>query len=226
MRHLFCLVVFSLTAFGQDSSVYVRMKDGTRLAVDVYLPAGRAQDETFPALLELTRYWRSTENATTGSPFLSLGPLDGHLLANDYALVKVDVRGTGASFGTRPIEYGRQEVRDGHDVVEWVVTQAWCSGAVGAYGTSYTGTTAELLTAVKHAAVKAVIPGWSDFDIYRSPARPYGLHAKSLIDTWGELVGWMDENSSSRLGAHVGEGLEWLPVGSLKNDSSVVPCPS
>ena len=203
MRHLFCLVVFSLTAFGQDSSVYVRMKDGTRLAVDVYLPEEREEDETFPALFELTRYWRSTENATTGRPNRSLAPLDRHLLANDYALVKVDVRGTGASFGTRPIEYGRQEVRDGHDVVEWVVAQAWCSGAVGAYGTSYTGTTAELLTAVKHAAVKAVIPGWSDFDIYRSPARPYGLHAKSLIDTWGELVGWMDENSSSRLGAGV-----------------------
>ncbi len=56
MRHLFCLVVFSLTAFGQDSSVYVRMTDGTRLAIDVYLPEEREEDETFPALFELTRY--------------------------------------------------------------------------------------------------------------------------------------------------------------------------
>ena len=92
MKHVFCLVVFSLTAFGQDSSVYVRMKDGTRLAVDVYLPEEREEDETFPALFELTRYWRSTENATTGRPNRSLAPLDRHLLEADLHAVLLQQR--------------------------------------------------------------------------------------------------------------------------------------
>ena len=183
-------------ARAQLSAVYVPTKDGTRLAVDVYLPEGGRDGARYPALLELTRYWRARENPRTGKPMPSLSRLDRHLLANGYALVKVDVRGTGASFGSRQSEYGTQEVRDGKDVVDWVVLQSWCSGAVGAYGTSYTGTTAEMLAAVGHPAVKAVIPGWSDFDTYRSPARPYGLYAKSLIDQWGKMVGWLDQNDS------------------------------
>jgi len=187
----------------QDHSVYVPMKDGTRLAVDVYLPAERGSGETFPALLEQTRYWRSRENARTGEPVPALNGLDRFFLEHDYALLKVDVRGTGASFGSRQMEYGTREVLDGYDIVEWVVAQPWCSGSVGAYGTSYSGTTAEFLAAVKHPAVKAVIPGWSDFDLYRSPARPYGAYAKALIDTWGGFVAGLDANDAARAGGHV-----------------------
>ena len=104
-----------------------------------------------------------------------LRPVDRHLLDHGYALVRVDARGSGASYGSRATEYGRQEVLDAYDVVDWVVAQDWSDGNVGAYGTSYTGTTAELLAAVNHPAVKAVIPGWSDFEFYVSPIRPYGM---------------------------------------------------
>jgi putative CocE/NonD family hydrolase len=154
-------------------------------------------------LLEITRYWRSAVNPATGQVARALNRLDRFLLENDYAVIKVDVRGSGASFGTRPVEYGPQEVRDGYDVVEWVVSQAWSSGAVGAYGTSYTGTTAELLAGVKHPALRAVIPGWSDFDIYVSPVRPYGMLASSFISEWSRFVGWLDDNNTAALGASV-----------------------
>ncbi len=182
------------------SSYYVTTADGTRLAVDVYLPPDRAVGDTHPALLELTRYGRSREDAQTGKPLPSLGSLDRFFLEHGYAFVKVDARGSGASFGTRPVEYGPQEVADGYDVVEWVVGQLWSDGNVGAYGTSYAGTTAELLAAVNHPAVKAVVPGWSDFDLYPSPTRPYGLLASSLMRTGGQLVGAMDDNDVSTMG--------------------------
>ena len=157
-----------------QSAHYVTVRDSVRLAVDVNLPPGREVGDAHPALLELTRYGRSGEEAGTGQPIPSLGPLDRFFLDHGYVVVKVDARGSGASFGTRPVEYGPEEVRDGYDVVEWVVQQSWSDGTVGAYGTSYSGTTAELLAAVDHPAVKAVVPGWSDFDMYESPARPYG----------------------------------------------------
>ena len=166
------------------------------------MPEGE-RDEKLPVLLELTRYWRSSENAATGQPLPALGALDQHFLSHGYAVVKVDVRGSGASFGTRPTEYGAQEVRDGYDVVEWVVSQPWSNGSVGAYGTSYTGTTAELLAAVEHPAVKAVVPGWSDFDVFLSPVRPYGLVASSFLQLWSNFVGWQDDNNVARLGASV-----------------------
>jgi putative CocE/NonD family hydrolase len=184
------------------TSEYVTTRDGTRLAVDVHLPASLSPGQQVPALLELTRYWRAAEHAQTGARLPSLGALDRFFLRNGYAVVKVDARGSGASFGTRPAEYGPQEVRDGWDVVEWIVKRPWSTGRVGAYGTSYSGTTAELLAASGHPAVRAVIPGWSDFDVYRSPARPYGLET-AFIAEWGQLVAAMDRNDASVMRAKV-----------------------
>ncbi len=175
------------------TSEYVRTRDGTRLAVDVHLPKTRAAGERLPALLELTRYWRASENATTGVRNPSLNSLDRFFLHNGYAVVKVDARGSGASFGTRPVEYGVQKTRDAYDIVDWLVRQPWSSGSAGAYGTSYSGTTAELLAAVEHPAVKAVVPGWSDFDAYTSPVRPYGL-LTAFAEEWGGFVGALDRN--------------------------------
>jgi putative CocE/NonD family hydrolase len=176
------------------SSYYVPMRDGTRLAVDVHLPQDREPGDEHAALLELTRYGRSREGAESGVHMPSLSPLDRYFLQHGYAVVKVDARGSGASFGSRPVEYGPDEVRDGYDVVQWIIRQPWSDRNVGAYGTSYSGTTAELLTAVNHLAVKAVIPGWSDFDVYSSPVRPYGLTAGSFLRAWSAEVSSLDEN--------------------------------
>lgn len=184
------------------TSEYVRTRDGTRLAVDVHLPKTRAAGERLPALLELTRYWRASENATTGVRNPSLNSLDRFFLRNGYAVLKVDARGSGASFGTRPVEYGPQETRDAYDIVDWLVRQDWSSGSVGAYGTSYSGTTAELLAAVEHPAVKAVVPGWSDFDAYTSPVRPYGL-LTAFAEEWGGFVGALDRNDRAVMKAAV-----------------------
>lgn len=201
---IFFLMASCLQAaqIAETTSHYIKMKDGTRLAADVHLPVERQPDARLPVLIQVTRYWRASENPETGAPHPALGRLDRFFIENDYVLVKVDARGSGASFGSRPVEYGPQEVRDGYDVVEWVVAQPWSNGRVGAYGTSYTGTTAELLAAIEHPAVKAVIPGWSDFDIYASPARPYGMLASFIAD-WGSMVAAMDRNDHSMFGAAV-----------------------
>lgn len=187
----------------QTSAHYVEVRDGTRIAIDVTLPASRSDADRHPALFQFTRYGRSREDPTTGAPLPSLGALDRHFLEHGYAVVKVDARGSGASFGTRPVEYGPEEVRDAYDVVEWVVNEPWSDGTAGAYGTSYSGTTAEFLAAVNHPAVKAVIPGWSDFDTYASPVRPYGLLASSFMRIWGRFVGWLDENNVEQLGGSI-----------------------
>jgi putative CocE/NonD family hydrolase len=195
---LLLLVAFPWSASAQVpyelSSAYVPMKDGTRIAVDVYLPTDRQPGERLPAIMELTRYWRGAEDPESGEAIVRWQGPEMAFLSQGYALLKIDVRGSGASFGSRSMEYGPKEVRDGYDIVEWVTQQDWSNGKVGAYGTSYSGTTAELLTAAGHPAVKAVIPGWSDFDAFRSPARPYGLIATGFIEKWSEIVGLLDSN--------------------------------
>lgn len=189
-------------SLGCTESYYVPALGGTKLAVDVYFP-GCTRDVKLPALFEFTRYWRSVEDPETGEPLPSLRKRDSLFFSNDYILVKVDVRGTGASYGRRPGEYTPIEVQDAKYIVEWVVSQPWSDGSVGAYGTSYSGTTAELLCATGHPAVKAVVPGWSDFDIYESPGRPYGMVATSFVAEWSKVVKWLDNNNSDILKASV-----------------------
>ena len=90
-------------------SHFVAMDDGVRLAADVHLPAKHQPDQRYPALLELTRYWRSAVDPVTGkSPpgQDGLNRYDRGFLENGYVIVKVDVRGSGALFGQRLEEYG------------------------------------------------------------------------------------------------------------------------
>ena len=175
-------------------SLFITMEDGVKLAADVHLPEGLAEDEKVPTLLYQTRYWRSYRSLAAGIGNSHLTAIDKLFLINGYAVVKVDVRGTGASYGSRMIEYGPVEVLDGYDIIEWIVQQPWSNGKVGSYGISYTGTTAEFLLANEHPAVKASILGWSDFDVYKSPVKPYGMQSDGFLKKWSQFVGRLDDN--------------------------------
>lgn len=193
---LVLLVLFASISNSQAqtlSSHFVQMEDGVNLAVDVYLPSSPT-GEKLPTLVQFERYWRSSVNPKQKDSLPKLYGRSKYFSDNGYVIVVVDTRGSGASFGTRISEYSTQEVLDASKVIDWIVAQSWSNGRIGSYGTSYTGTTAELLCATKHPAVKAVIPGWSDFDVYRSPVRPYGLLASSFIRKWGMYVRFLDRN--------------------------------
>jgi len=109
-----------------------------------------------------------------------------------YAYVIVDVRGSGASFGTRRAELGPREVRDGSEVVDWIVRQPWSDGRVGATGVSYVGTTAELLLVNQHPAVKAIVPQFSLFDAYPDIVFPGGVQHTWFLKIWAQVVSAMD----------------------------------
>ena len=200
-------------------SFYVPAEGGTRLAVDVFFPENY-QGQKLPVLFEFTRYWRSREDSQTGEPKPSLRSNDKFFLENNYILAKVDVRGTGASYGLRTGEYTPTEVKDAYHVVEWMVNQDWSDGNIGAYGGSYSGTTSELLCATGHKAVKAVVPGWSDFNVYESPIRPYGMLATGFISLWSQFVNWLDQNSSENLGASIRRVTEDLPIEAIQEHAN------
>jgi putative CocE/NonD family hydrolase len=104
----------------------IPMRDGVELAADVHLPA--ASDLPAPAIVIGTPYDKSTPR----------GGLDGRSYRDaGYAVVCYDVRGRGKSEGIWRAFVN--DGADGHDVVEWVATQDWCTGAVGVAGLSYAG---------------------------------------------------------------------------------------
>jgi len=177
------------------------MRDGVRLAADLWLPGELRAGGRVPAILHQTRYHRATVwgaaarrlgipelldvNASLRSSFLRAG----------YAWVDLDVRGTGASFGSRPCPWWRDEVADGAQVVDWIVAQPWSSGVVGATGVSYGGTCAEFLATNKHPAVKAVAPRFSLFDVFTDVAFPGGVHLHWFTETWARFNQLLDENA-------------------------------
>ena len=87
----------------RPSSCYVTMRDGCRIAVDVYLPQSDENSERFPTLLLFTPYFRrfALKPGSDANPSPNTGKFSDYFVPRGYAVVVVDVRGTGASFGTR-----------------------------------------------------------------------------------------------------------------------------
>jgi len=171
-------------------SVFIPMPDGTRLAADVFLPNGLATGRKLPTVLTATRYWRAPDQSQANPQVLDW-------IRRGYAAVVVDVRGTGASFGTWKYPWSRGEVRDLGDVVRWISTQPWSDGNVGAIGTSYTANTAQLAAATSGRPLKAVIPRFMDFDAWADLTAPGGVINSFLLREWGKAVGAMDRNTPS-----------------------------
>ena len=181
-------------------SQYLTMRDGVKIAVDVYLPDELEPGQQIPTILHQTRYWRAFEYRWLISLFKDDRPrgIIGHyaarFLQQGYAWVDVDVRGSGASFGTRPIAYSPAEIQDGAEIVDWIITQPWSNGKVGAMGISYSGGTAEMLLVNQHPAVKAIAPMFSGFDLYSEIAFPGGIHLNWFTETWSYINNRLDHN--------------------------------
>jgi hypothetical protein len=183
------------------SSIYIPMRDGVKLALTLVLPKDLPAGERIPCLLSQSRYWRDYElypplgkwvnpeqllpRQRNFKPFFS---------GQGYALANLDVRGTGASFGNWPMPWHAESVEDARQVVDWIIEQPWSNGLVGGYGISYVGTTAELLAALDHPAVKAVIPMFNHPDPFTDIAYPGGAFNRRFIEAWDRLSAAMDRN--------------------------------
>ncbi len=152
------------------TSYYVPMSDGVKIAVDVYLPAKGPARGKFPAVMELTPYSRSFINAafkvqdrTRGKNMLGGKGAEipnpfcfsQMLVEHGYAVVIADVRGSGASFGSRLDMMPRLGL-DGAQLVDWIAAQPWSDGSVGMKGASYMAITQILTAANRPSALKAI----------------------------------------------------------------------
>ena len=121
-----------------ERDVMVPMRDGIRLAADIYFPArnGSLAPGTFPAVMERTPYNKeSPPRPETGRYFASRG----------YVALFQDTRGRSKSEGSF-VKY-LDDPKDGYDTVEWSAQQPWSNGRVGTFGISYGAHTQAALAA-------------------------------------------------------------------------------
>jgi uncharacterized protein len=110
---------------GRLFDVQVPMADGVSLSTDVVFPASGGE---WPVILIRTPYSKVSDRILEWASFFA---------DYGYAVVAQDVRGRGDSDGEW--EPWVNEFGDGHDTVEWIAAQPWCTGKVGMLGGSYEG---------------------------------------------------------------------------------------
>ena len=139
--------------------LWITMADGCRLAARLWLPRS-ARTTPVPAVLEYIPYRR--RDAT----IIGDTPRHGYVAGHGYAVLRVDMRGSGDSDGVLVDEYLQQEQDDALEVIAWIARQPWCSGRVGMMGISWGGFNALQVAARRPPALKAIITVCSTDDRY------------------------------------------------------------
>jgi putative CocE/NonD family hydrolase len=153
------------------TSQYLTMRDGVRLAISITRPSqnGKPVEGRFPVL------WQHTL-AITSPGVLASTPLNAmpggygavpSLAHHGYVVVQVARRGQGPSFGKRRGYNDRSEAYDAYEVIDWLASQPWSTGAVGVYGCSNTGDASIHAVTAANPHLKAAWAGcfsWEKYD--------------------------------------------------------------
>jgi uncharacterized protein len=183
------LISQPLLGIKTEKNVFVGMRDGIKLAVNIHRPdrAGK-----FPALLALGGYGKELQECLIPpQPLYKSAVWDGNIEAGDsteivprgYVHVIADARGTGDSEGEYFGGFTNQESQDGYDLVEWIAQQPWCNGNVGMIGYSYYGISQLKTATFQPPHLKAIAPGHISSDIYRD-SYSGGVLALFLYACW------------------------------------------
>jgi putative CocE/NonD family hydrolase len=175
------------------SSRYVAARDGTRLAVDIFRPTrgGRVAEEKLPVVWTHHRYQRAHVEEGKVSTILDSYEWLPEVVRHGYVVAAVDVRGSGASFGTFTGMFNLPETQDAYDVTEWLAAQAWSNGNVGMYGGSYLGITQYMAAGQKPPHLKAIFPQVAVSDLYDLLWHG-GIFHGPFIEFWSKLVRQLD----------------------------------
>lgn len=186
---------------GPPTSVYVEMQDGCRIAVDTYLPAD-VESAKFPTVLIFTPYCRRFKTVGDGAePTPNAAKYRDYFVPYGYAVVVVDMRGTGASFGRRIALRSPLERQDSAEIAGWVCRQPWSNGVIGSTGISYLGAAACFLASTGHPSVKAIAPLFSISDIYSEQLFPGGMLSRTWSQDYDRLMLALDHDDRERIQA-------------------------
>jgi predicted acyl esterase len=145
-----------------ERDIEVAMRDGTKLAVDVYRPEAAGK---YPVLYASALHNKDIQGPDIADVLppqpahapLWFGPIEAgdtrRFVANGYVHVIAQPRGSAKSEG----HYGNED-SDHYDMIEWIVRQPWSDGNVGMVGISGYAGEQWRAAAQGHPALKAIFP--------------------------------------------------------------------
>ena len=160
-------------------NIWIPLGDGTRLSARLWMPR---TEEKVPAVLEYIPYRKNDGTRMRDEP------MHGYISGHGYAVVRVDMRGSGESDGLLEDEYLKQEQDDALEVIDWISRQDWCTGDVGMMGKSWGGFNSLQVAARRPPALRAIITvGFTD-DRYNQDIHYKGGCLLNDNFWWGSIM--------------------------------------
>ena len=160
------------TQAGQNRATeMVAMRDGVKLATDVFLPASNNGKGPWPVVLMRTPYNKAT-----------MGAQSKQWTDNGYVFVVQDCRGRFKSEGKYfPF---MDDHLDGYDTVEWSAKQSWSNGKVGMIGASAMGITANQASIMAPPHLVAMYVMVAPASAYQHAIYTGGVFRKEMNEQW------------------------------------------
>ena len=156
-----------------EKNVLIPMRDGVRLAADLYLP-GPGPGEPLPVVMEYIPYRK--DEVVPGSRFYEYLPrMDTSSRASTSA-ARAPPRASNTD------EYVLQEQLDGYDAIEWLAAQPFCDGHVNQMGISYGGFTSLQVATHQPPHLTSIIPMYFTDDRYTDDCHYRGGHLRKYYD--------------------------------------------
>ena len=133
-----------------DQKVMMPMRDGVRLATDIYRPKGPGK---FPVILSRTPYNFNSWGDGKMTPRNFEQALDA--VKRGYVFVVQNERGRFFSEGDWDIL--GTPLTDGYDAFTWLASQSWSNGKIGLIGCSSTAEWQMAVAAQQHPALAAIV---------------------------------------------------------------------
>ncbi len=169
-----------------EKNVIVPMRDGVKLAADVYRPA---EGGPFPVIIQRLPYNKDL-------PAITMLLMDiFRIVQAGYVMVMQDTRGQFAAEGECNPFF--QEPTDGADTIAWAARAPWSNGKVGLAGGSYFGATQWLAAREAPEALLAMVPTITSADYYESWTYQGGAFQLGFILMW--TLGFALAEQQSRL---------------------------
>jgi len=163
-------------ARGEAREEMVPMRDGVKLATNIFLPEGEGP---WPVVLSRTPYnkGKAADRERGEAQYAKRG----------YIRVVQDCRGRFASEGEyRPFI---DDMNDGYDTIDWIAKQPWSNGKVGMIGGSALGITANhaAMSGNPHLLCNIVIVGHGSS--YHNSGYPGGVFLQNMNEGWLKAQG-------------------------------------